>query len=356
MRLALTHAYSWPEVRRGAERIIRELSLALVARGHRVTVLSAGRPIGRERGPATILRTPRFSQNAVRHERLYGAAITPLLAAGRYDAVHSMGPTDALAAIRASRVHHHRTIYTQLGLPFHWAWDNDPHRAAHERVVADIDVYGCMSRHALQALEDEYGRTGALTPGGVNLKQFVPAKQREAKPTILFSGAVSEPRKGAHTLLAALPLIAAEEPEVQLWLSGPGDASKLLSEAPAEARARTEVLPLGDPDGQAERYGRAWVTSLPSKWDSFGMVLIEALACGTPIATSTHSALPELVDPGVTGALCEPDDPVSLARAVIECIALSRRSETAEACRASAAPYDWLTGIAPDFEKFYAGG
>ena len=129
-----------------------------------------------------------------------------------------------------------------------------------------------------------------------------------------------------------------------------------MAEAPAAARERTEVLPLGDPDGQAERYGRAWVKALPSKLDSFGMVLIEALACGTPIAITTNAALPELVNPGVTGAVCEPDDPPALARAVLECIALSRKPGTVEACRASAAPYDWLTGIAPSFEEFYAGG
>src|SRR5438105_349866 len=203
MRLALAHAYSWPEVRRGAERIIRELSLALTARGHSVTVLSAGRPIGRERErDVTTVRLPRFSSNPVRHERIFGAALTPLLAAGRYDAVHSMGPTDTLAAIRAARVHHHRTVYTQLGLPFHWAWDNDPHRRAHERIVRDVDAYGCMSHYALRALQDEYGRTGVLTPGGLNLEQFVPAERREANPTILFSGAINEPRKGAATLLA----------------------------------------------------------------------------------------------------------------------------------------------------------
>jgi phosphatidylinositol alpha-mannosyltransferase len=356
VRIALTHAYSWPEVRRGAERIIRELGLALSGRGHQVTIVSAGHPLGREKGPMTTLRLPRFPGPASRHEKVFGLEVAALLSAMRFDAVHSMGPTDTEGAIRAARVRGHRTVYTQLGLPFHWAWDKDVHRKSHERVVKDVDVYGCMSRFALKALEDEYGRAGVLTPGGVNLGQFAPAARREDRPTILFSGAVSEPRKGLHTLLAALPEIAATEPDVQLWISGPGDASELLAAAPPQAREHATVLPIGDPDGQAERYGRAWVTSLPSKFDSFGMVLVESLACGTPIAASTNAALPELVNPGVTGALCEPDDAGSVAKAVLECIELSRRSETAEACRASAAPYDWATGLAPDFEKFYAGG
>jgi glycosyltransferase involved in cell wall biosynthesis len=356
MRLALTHAYSWPEVRRGAERIIRELSLALAERGHTVTVLTAGKPIGRQKEDGvTTMRLPRLSQDAVRHEKLFGLALAPIIAAGRYDAVHSMGPTDCLAAIRAQRLGRHRTVYTQLGLPFKWAWADNPHRAAHERVVRDVDVYGGMSRYAVNALAEDYGRQGDLTPGGVNLQQFVPAAAREPVPTILFSGAVYEPRKGADTLLAALPRVAEVEPDVQLWLSGPGDATELLNNAPAGARERTTVLPLGDPEGQAERYGRAWVTALPSKWDSFGMVLVESLACGTPIVPSTHSALPELVTPGVTGALCEPDDVESLTAALIDAIALTRKPGTTDACRDSAAPYDWLTGLAPAFEKFYEG-
>ncbi|MES4793150.1 MAG: hypothetical protein C4321_09370, partial [Chloroflexota bacterium] len=75
-------------------------------------------------------------------------------------------------------------------------------------------------------------------------------------------------------------------PDVAVWLSGPGDASALLAAAPPEARARTTVLPLGEPTAQHERYGRAWVTTLPSRGDSFGMVLVESLACGTPIVAA----------------------------------------------------------------------
>jgi glycosyltransferase involved in cell wall biosynthesis len=73
------------------------------------------------------------------------------------------------------------------------------------------------------------------------------------------------------------------------------------------------------------------------------------------VVASTHSALPELVEPGVTGALCDPDDPSSVAAAVLEAIDLSRRPGTAEACRASAARYDWDGAVAPAFERIYAG-
>ena len=96
-------------------------------------------------------------------------------------------------------------------------------------------------------------------------------------------------------LLAALPAIAAEEPEVQLWLSGPGDPAALLAAAPAVARERVRTLGVGEAGAQGERYGRAWVTCLPSRYDSFGLTLLESLACGTPIVASTHAAPQELV-------------------------------------------------------------
>lgn len=359
MRVALTHAYSWPEVRRGAERIIVALSTALAERGHEVWVFTAGRRPERRRDDVgvTWVRLRRVFRDPLRHERDFGLRLVPLLARGRFDAVHSLGPRDAVAALRARRLGaRHRTVYTNLGIPVRSWWDARPDGRAQARVVREIDVYGCMSRYALEVLRAEYGREGALTPGGVDLDTFRPAAAREPRPTILFSGALTEPHKGVATLLAAIPEVAAAEPDVQVWLSGPGDPTPLLASAPAEARARTTVLPLGEPQSQHERYGRAWVTTLPSWGDSFGMVMVESLACGTPIVPSDDSALPELVRPGLTGALCEPGDPASLARALLAGLELARRPETVAACRTSAEPFDWRRSIAPLCEQLYAGG
>jgi phosphatidylinositol alpha-mannosyltransferase len=359
MRVALTHAYSWPEVRRGAERIIVALSAALAERGHDVTVFTAGRRPGRHRDAAGVrwVRLRRVFGDPLRHERDFGLRLLPHLLRGRFDAVHSLGPRDAVAALRARRLGaRHRTVYTNLGIPVRSWWEARPDGRAQARVVREIDVYGCMSRYALDVLAADYGRTGALTPGGVDLEAFRPAPAREPRPTVLFSGALAEPHKGVATLLAAVPELAAAEPDVQVWLSGPGDAAPLLAAAPPEARERTRLLPLGDPDRQHERYGRAWVTTLPSRGDSFGMVMVESLACGTPIVPANDSALPELVAPGVTGALCEPDDPHSLAQALLAAIALARRPETAAACRAAAEPFDWRRAVAPLCERLYAGG
>jgi glycosyltransferase involved in cell wall biosynthesis len=360
VRIALTHAFCWPEVRRGAERFLPELAAALARRGHDVVHYSSAREPGREqvRGVDTV-RLRRVFAAHYRHEADFGLRLLPRLAAERFDAVHSLGRHDAVASIRAARLRRdgRRTVFTDLGLPDPRWWREQGRRQARAaaRVVAGIDVYSGMSQSAVGHLAANYGRAdGVVVPGGVDLAAFAPAPAREPAPTILFSGAVAEPRKGVAVLLEALPLIAASEPDVTLWLSGPGDAAPLLAAAPPSARERIRVLGLGAVDGQPERYGRAWVTCLPSTHDSFGMSLLESLACGTPVVTTTHSAPQELVAAGVTGELCAPHDPGALAAACLRALALTRTPGIDERCRATAREYDWDRALAPLCERLYA--
>lgn len=359
MRIALTHAFCWPEVRRGAERFVPELAAALARRGHDVVHFSAAGTPGRsrERDVDTVRLRRRFSDQ-YRHEADFGRRLLPHLARARFDAVHSLGRHDAVASLRAARLRRdgRRTVFTDLGLPdpVWWRQQGWWQARAAARVVAGIDVYSGMSQAAVEHLAAGYGRRdGVVVPGGVDLGAFTPAPARAPEPTILFSGAITEPRKGVSVLLAALPLIARAEPDVRLWLSGPGDAGPLLAAAPPEARPRVRVLGVGDADRQPERYGRAWITCLPSTHDSFGMALLESLACGTAIVTTTHSAPQELVTAGVTGELCPPHDPPALAAACLRGLALARRPDTAARCRDAARPYDWDAGLAPLCERLY---
>jgi len=355
VRVAITHPYSWPEVRRGAERITVETARALTRRGHDVTLLSSGATGGRRHEDGfTTVRFKRVFNNPLRHERWFGWRILPALARGRFDVVHSLMPYDALAAIRARRLTGNRTVYAEMGNAYKWWWAGLPDRRARARVVRDADVYACMSQFSRGVLESEWGRTGAIVPGGVRLDQFAPASEREAEPTILFSGAVTERRKHLDTLLEAVAILAKREPQVKLWISGPGDAGELLAEAPAGATERVKVLDLGRAEDQGRRYGRAWVTALPSEADSFGMVLVESLASGTPIVVADDGAPPELVQPGI-GVVSRRRDAESLADALAGALDLARDSETTARCRARAADFDWDSGIAPILEQLYEG-
>ena len=295
-----------------------------------------------------------------RHEADFALRLLPRLARGRFDAVHSLGHFDALASILAARLRRdgRRTVITDLGLPDPEFWTElgPVHARVAAAVAAGIGVYSGMSDLAVDYLARNYGRSdGVVVPGGVALARFAPAERRHERPAILFSGVISERRKGVPVLLEALPLIAAAEPKVELWLSGPGDPSQWLAEAPAAALPHVRALGLGEPELQHERYGRAWVTCLPSMYDSFGMALVESLACGTPIVASTHGAPQDLVHEGVTGELCAPEDPRSLAEACVRAFDLARRPQTIAACRASAELFDWDLGVAPLCERLYLG-
>jgi phosphatidylinositol alpha-mannosyltransferase len=355
MKVAITHPYSWPEVRRGAERITVETGRALAERGHDVTVYTAGKDAGVERheGVKTV-RYRRVFASARRHERWFGWRVFPDLVRGRFDAVHSLMPHDAVASIRARRITRHTTVYEEMGNPFRWWWNGLHDRRARERVAREIDVYACMSRYSLRVLEEEWRRGGVVIPGGVRLDEFEPAPERTPEPTILFSGALAEPRKHLDTLLEAVALLAGREPTIGVWLSGPGDPAPILAAAPAEAQERTVVLDLGEAGEQGRRYGRAWVTALPSEGDSFGMALVESLACGTPIVVADDGAPPELVT-DATGAIARLADAHSLADALAAAIELARRDGIADHCRERASGYDWDTAIAPFLEKLYSG-
>ena len=356
VRVAVTHPYAWPEVRRGAERIAVETARALVARGHEVTLLTAGsRPERNQVDGFSLVRLRRLFASPYRHEQSFALRIMPHLVRGHFDAVHALMPFDALAAVLTQRLGGHVTVYEEMGIPWRSFWRGLRDRRVREYLVKSVDVYGCMSEFARQTLEDEWGRRGDLIPGGVRLSDFSPALEREPAPTILFSAVLDEPRKGLGDLLASLAILVKDEPKLQLWLSGPGDPSAIIRAAPAEARDLVIHLPLGSPHEQGERYARAWVTALPSISESFGLVLIESLATGTPIVVVDDAAPPSLVTPA-TGASARPHDPASLAEALRTGLALARDPQTAEACRSFALGYDWQDGIAPLLEDLYSRG
>src|SRR5207248_1632454 len=128
MRLALTHVYCWPDVWRGGERILHESAAALARRGHEVTVLSSSTRPGEaiEDGVRVVrLRRPRGHDLGV--EARFGRRVFAHLLRGRFDAVHSLGPSDAAASIVAARMGaKHRTVYTNLGYPDRRYWRTRP--------------------------------------------------------------------------------------------------------------------------------------------------------------------------------------------------------------------------------------
>jgi glycosyltransferase involved in cell wall biosynthesis len=138
-------------------------------------------------------------------------------------------------------------------------------------------------------------------------------------PYVLFVGRLAS-NKGLLDLVTAFERVARTDPELRLVLLGAdgGWASRV------EARARElgvadrvhRVGFVADDALLASAYRGAVLLVLPSEYEAFGLVLLEAMTQGTPVVASRVGGIPEIVTDGATGLLVPPHDPTSLAEAI----------------------------------------
>ena len=168
----------------------------------------------------------------------------------------------------------------------------------------------------------------ATIPCGVDTDLFVPGDRAEARrrlglderPVLLWVGRIA-PIKGLDTLLDAVARLSAAGQGLRLLIVG-GEADEPSNGHEASLRQRIERLRLEDtvrfigpqPQGVLPVYYVASdVTVLPSYYESFGMVALEAMACGSPVIASRVGGLVTTVRDGVTGFLVPDSDVAALA-------------------------------------------
>jgi len=143
--------------------------------------------------------------------------------------------------------------------------------------------------------------------------------QTAAEPMVVYAGRLDE-IKGVRLLMAGWDryLLQAGQPGLRLAVAGAG---ALDGEVAAWASTRPSVVLTGALSSAdcASLISRARAVLLPSAWEeTFGLVAIEAMAAGVPPIASGHGSFPELITPGVDGALFDPGDPAALGRAIAD--------------------------------------
>jgi glycosyltransferase involved in cell wall biosynthesis len=185
------------------------------------------------------------------------------------------------------------------------------------RVCQDAEAVFTFSEFARDSVLEDYGCAPerVLAVGtGANQHLPEPAPAPAGPPRVLFVGREFE-RKGGQVLLEAWGHVHAQRPEAELLIAGP-------RQDPA-AGVALGVRYLGRLSrGQlAEQYRGASVFVLPSLFEPWGFVFIEAMGYGLPCVGADCCAMPEIIDAGTTGLLAAPGDPQSLADAILTLLA-----------------------------------
>jgi phosphatidylinositol alpha-mannosyltransferase len=338
-------------VRGGVQAHVLGLAQGMRRLGHQVEVLAPA-AVG---GPVPEFVTPAGRAMGVP----YNGSVAPLafgpvvasrvrrwLHAHDFDVLHLHEPTAPSLSLIALALADRPVVATfHMAAKRSWAL-----AAAHgllqppmEKVTARIAVSSLARRVQVEYL----GGDAVEIPNGVDVAQFAGAQALSGYPrpggTVGFIGRFDEPRKGMPVLLAALRALARARPGLQLLVVGHGDAAALLREAGPELASRIRVLGELGEQGKAAVLASVDVLCAPAVGgESFGIVLIEAMAAGTAVLASDLDAFRLVLDGGQAGVLVPPGAPAALAAALGDLLDdPQRRAALAAAGRLRAAMWDW---------------
>lgn len=226
-------------------------------------------------------------------------------------------------------------------------------RPWHEKIVGRIAVSDLARRWQMEAL----GSDAVEIPNGVDVDSFASAPLLDGYPrpgrSVLFLGRFDEPRKGMAVLLGALPALVESFPDVEVLVVGRGDEEKLAEEA-GDLAGHLRFLGLVDDAGKASAMRSADVYCAPNTGgESFGIVLVEAMAAGTAVVASDLDAFRRVLDDGAAGRLVPVEDPDALAAALVDVLGDdAARRRYVEAGSGAVQRYDWSV-VAQEILRVY---
>jgi phosphatidylinositol alpha-mannosyltransferase len=330
MRIVLVAEDYYPQLG-GVPEHVHHLALELNRRGHATTVVTS-RMRGDHHDDAFVHRMGTsivlYANGGI--SRLTGGwkltrRMTELFRAERFDLVHVHGglaPTFGLIAPSAAR---------RAGIPvvatFHsWFPRSVGYRVLRHPLQQLLDQHAALvavSDPVVQALSRYFSGTWEIIPNGVDVGYFHPNGRRpgdalERGPRLLFLARL-EPRNGLRTVLDAMPHILRRFPNARLTVAGEG---------PWRGYYQRRARPLGAHvtflgrvfDDRPLHYGSADLYLCPTTRASFGVTLLEAMACGTPLVVSDNVGFRSVVGDGTEAIIVPNDDPAAWAETTIELI------------------------------------
>ena len=335
-----------------------------IAKGVRLIHVDAGPPLA-EGSLAPYL--PEFARGASAFAEADGA---------RYQVVHSHYWLSGLAGLElapAWGARHIATFHTlaEVKLLADPKGQEPPERSpAERRIVAETDALVVSDRHERELLARHYGAPRdkvTVLPGGVDVETFRPMDRAEAKRRLGLDGkrvllcvGRFDPLKRYDLAVSAAALLR-ERHRVEVVLVG-GDLerdpeARRLSELAASLEMDGNVRFAGTvPHGELPwHYNAADVLLAPSYYESFGLVALEAMACGTPVVAARTGGLSTLVRDGETGYLVPLHTPECYADRIEVLLANDAlREAMGRAGRQRAEALSWDAG-GRRFAEFYGG-
>ena len=362
MKIGIVCPYDWTSPG-GVKAHVHDLAVSLIGFGHDVSVLA---PVDDPDYPLepfvvdagkTVSVPYNGSVAKVNFGPVSAARVRRWIKDGEFDVVHVHEPVSPTLSVL--------TAWAARG-PIVATWHSSVERSralsaayylaqiAMEKIAARIVV----SEAARQTLVSHLGGDAVLIPNGVMCSDFedrspLPGYPRQG-PTLFFIGRIDEPRKGLQVLFEALPTIAARHPDVQLLVAGPGDQDEVSEDLDPQVRDHVRFLGLVSDEEKAQAFVSADLYIAPNTGgESFGIVLLEAMAAGTPVVASDLEAFARVLEDGEAGAMFINEDPASLAQTVNDLLVDPERQQRYRiAGLARARQFDWRV-VAREVETVY---
>jgi phosphatidyl-myo-inositol alpha-mannosyltransferase len=353
MRIGLVCPYQW-DVPGGVQYHVRDLAETLRGLGHHVEILTpaeheANLPAEHVTWTGRAVPVPyNGSMASVQFGLVSAARVRRWLREGSFDVVHVHEPAPPSVSLLVCMIakgpivatFHAATIRSKsLAVWGPWV------RPWLERISGRIAV----SDFARRVQVEHLGGDAVVIPNGVHVRAFaegpsLPGHARgEGRPTVGFLGRYDEPRKGLPVLLQAMRSVVRDHPDAELLVAGRGDPEAFAELVGEDLAGHVTLLgELAEPEKAAFLRSVDVYCAPNLLGESFGVILLEAMAAGAPVVASDLDAFARVLADGAAGVLVRRGDDRELAGALSALLtAPARRAELAEAGRQAVAAYDW---------------